>query len=136
MQTEPYVFFNGQCEAALKFYEQCLGAKTEAKLKYEGTPAAEEVPANWRDKILHAKLTVGETTMLASDAPPGHYKEPQGFSIALQVKDPAEAERVFYALAEKGTVTLPLQQTFWAPRFGMLVDRFGVPWMVNSEGAK
>jgi len=136
MQASPYLFFDGQCEAALKFYEKYLGAKIEAKTTHAGTPAAEEVPPEWRDKILHARFTVGDTVLMASDAPPGHFKQPQGFSVSLQVKDPAEAERVFHALAEKGTVTMPIQQTFWADRFGMLVDRFGIPWMVNSEGGK
>ena len=133
MQVSTYIYFNGQCEAALKFYEQCLGAKIDGLLKYRGTPGAEQVPPDWIDKILHARLIVGETSLLASDAPPGHYEEPKGFSIALQVKSPADAERIFRELSEKGKVTMPLQQTFWAPRFGMLVDRYGIPWMINCE---
>jgi PhnB protein len=133
MQMNPYLSFNGECEAALKFYERCVGAKIDGLLKYRGTPAAETVPPDWLDKILHARLIVGETSLLASDAPPGHFEQPKGFSVALQVKSPADAERIFRELAEKGKVTMPMQQTFWAPRFGMLVDRFGIPWMVNCE---
>src|SRR6185503_7935492 len=116
MQVSTYIFFNGKCEEALKFYEKCLGAKIDGLLKFRGTPAAETVPADWLDKILHARLIVGETSLLASDAPPGHFEEPKGFSIAFQVKSPADAERIFRELSEKGKVTMPLQQTFWAPR--------------------
>lgn len=133
MQANPYLTFDGRCEEAFKFYEKSLGAKIEAMVPHTGTPAAEQVPAEWRSKILHAKLTIGDTTLMASDAPPDRYQKPQGFSVALHVKDPAEAERVFKALAEKGSVLMELQQTFWAARFGMLVDRFGIPWMVNCE---
>jgi PhnB protein len=84
---------------------------------------------------MHARLVVGDAVLLASDAPPAHYSAPQGFSVALQIKDQAEAERVFQTLVENGRVTMPLQQTFWALRFGMLVDRFGIPWMINCEQA-
>ena len=133
MQLNPYLFFNGQCEAAFKFYEQCLGGKIEGMMTHAGTPAEEQVPTEWRDKILHARLIVGDQVLLASDAPPGRYEKPKGFFVHLQMKDPAEAERIFNALAEKGTIHMPMQQTFWAARFGMLADRFGIPWMVNCE---
>ncbi|MBI3894506.1 MAG: VOC family protein [Acidobacteria bacterium] len=135
MKVNPYLFFNGQCEAAFKFYEQCLGGKIEAMTIHAGTPAEEQVPPEWRNKILHARLTVGQDVLMGSDAPPGRYEAPKGFSIALNFKSPAEAERVFDALKEKGTVQMPLQQTFWAARFGMVVDQFGIPWMVNCEQA-
>ena len=133
MQLNSYLFFNGQCEAAFKFYEKCLGGKIDAMLTHAGTPAEAQVPANWRDKIMHARLIVGDEVLMGSDAPPEHFQQPQGFSVALGVDDPAEAERIFNALADKGTVRMPIQQTFWAVRFGMLVDRFGVPWMINCE---
>jgi PhnB protein len=135
MQLNPYLTFNGQCEAAFKFYEQCLGGKIVAMVAHAGTPAEEHVPAEWRNKILHARLIVGDEVLMGSDAPPDRYEEAKGFSVTLGVDDPADAERIFYALAEKGTVRMPLQQTFWALRFGMLVDRFGIPWMVNCEQA-
>jgi PhnB protein len=89
------------------------------------------VPAEWREKILHARMTIGDTVLLASDAPPGHYEKPAGFSVSIQLKDPEEAERIFHALAENGTVRMPIQETFWSPRFGMLVDEFDIPWMIN-----
>jgi PhnB protein len=129
MQVNLYLLFNGQCEAAFKFYATCLGGKINAMLPHEGTPAAADAPPDWLKKILHAHMTVGDPVLMASDCPPDRYKKPEGFSVAVQIKQPAEAERVFHALAEKGTVTMPLQETFW---FGMLVDQFGIPWMINS----
>jgi PhnB protein len=131
MKLNPYLIFNGECEAAFKFYEHCLGGKIDAMMPHAGTPAEEHVPAAWRDKILHASMTIDGEVLMASDAPPDQYQKPQGFSVTLHIKDPAEAERVFDALAEGGTIQMPLEQTFWATRFGMLTDRFGTPWMIN-----
>jgi PhnB protein len=135
MQLNPYLLFNGQCEAAFKFYEKCLGGKIVTMQPHAGTPAEGQVPAEWRSKILHARMTVGDQVLMASDAPPDRYQQPQGFSVTLQMNDPAKAESTFHALAENGKVQMPIQQTFWAARFGMLVDRFGIPWMVNCEKA-
>jgi PhnB protein len=135
MQLNSYLFFKGQCEEAFKFYEQCLGGKIEAMLPHEGSPAADHVPAEWRSKILHARMVVGDQVLMASDAPPGHFHTPQGFSVNIGVSDAKQAERIFHALAEEGKVTMPIAETFWATRFGMLVDRFGIPWMVNCEKA-
>jgi PhnB protein len=133
MQMNPYLTFNGQCEAAFKFYEKCLGAKIVMMMMHEGTPAAEHVPAEWRNKILHARLQIGDQVMMGSDAPPDRDEQPKGFSVSLNLDDPAEADRIFDALAEQGTVRMPIQKTFWAIRFGTLVDRFGIPWMINCE---
>jgi PhnB protein len=135
MQMNAYLRFNGQCEAAFKFYEQCLGGKIEVMMPHTGTPAAEHVPADWGNKILHARLNLGGETLMGSDAPPTCYEQPKGFSVSLQIKEPAEAERIFHVLAENGKVQMPIQKTFWAARFGMLIDRFGIPWMINCEGA-
>jgi len=87
----------------------------------------------WADKILHARMEVGGTVVMASDAPPQHYHEPTGFSLSVSTKDPAEADQIFAALSEGGTVAMPIQETFWAQRFGMLKDRYGTNWMVNCE---
>jgi PhnB protein len=133
MQINPYLLFTGQCEEAFKFYEKLLGGKIEMIMTHEGTPAAAQVPAEWLKKILHARIVVGGHVLMGSDAPPGRQEKPQGFSVSLSVKEPAEAERLFQALAENGAVRMPIQETFWAKRFGMLVDRFGIPWMVNCE---
>ncbi|HEY3024808.1 MAG TPA: VOC family protein [Pyrinomonadaceae bacterium] len=135
MQLNPYLLFNGNCEAAFKFYEQVLGGKIEGMLTHAGTPAEQQVPAEWRDKILHARMTVGDTALMASDAPPGRYDQPKGFSVSIMLKNVADGERIFNALAENGTVQMPFQQTFWSPGFGMCVDRFNIPWMVNCTPA-
>lgn len=133
MRLDTYLLFNGECEAAFKFYEKCLGGKIEGLITHAGTPAAEHVPAEWRDKILHARMTVGDQALMASDAPPGHYKQPQGFSVSIQLKDKAEGERIFNELSANGSVQMPFEQTFWAAGFGMCTDSFGIPWMVNCE---
>ena len=133
MQLNPYLFFNGTCEEAFKFYEKCLGGKIEAMMTHAGTPAEAQTPPEWRNKILHARLVVDGQLLMGSDAPPDRREEPKGFSVSLQMKDPAVAERIFHALAENGNVRMPIQETFWAARFGMLVDRFGIPWMINCE---
>ncbi len=135
MQINPYLHFNGQCEEAFNFYAQCLGGKIEFMLTYSGTPVEQHVPAEWRNKILHATLAVGDQILQGADGPPETYKEPQGFSVSLNLKDPAQAERIFHTLAENGKVQMPLQKTFWAALFGMLVDQFGIPWMINCEPA-
>ena len=135
MQLNPYLNFNGECEAAFRFYEQCLGGKMVFMMTHGESPIAEQVAPEWRNKIIHATLTVGDRVLMGSDAPPEHYEKPKGFSVSLSVDNPQEAERIFNALAEKGTVQMPLQKTFWSPGFGMLVDRFGIPWMVNCEQA-
>jgi PhnB protein len=136
MQLNPYLTFNGQCEAAFKFYEQCLGGKIVMMMNHGESPMAEQTVEAWRDKILHAQLAIGDIVLMGSDSPPDYFEKPQGFSVNLQIEDVAEAERVFQALAESGTVRMPLQETFWAKRFGMFVDRFGTPWMINcSESA-
>jgi PhnB protein len=133
VKISPYLFFKGQCETAFKFYEKHLGAKILMMMPHEGTPAAEHVPPEWRSKIMHGRLAVGDQVLMGSDAPPGHDADMSGFSISLDFADPAEADRVFNALAENGTVRMPIGPTFWALRFGMLVDQFGTPWMINCE---
>ena len=133
MQLNPYLSFNGKCEAAFRFYERCLGGKIEFMLTYGDSPMAAQVPADWRHKIMHAYLVVGDKVLMGSDTPPERYEGPKGFSVSLSIDTPTDAERVFHALAENGTVQMPLQETFWALRFGTLVDQFGIPWMVNCE---
>ena len=133
MQLNPYLMFNGTCEEALKFYEQTLGAKIDAVMKNEGSPAAEHMPPDWGDKVLHARFTVGNNVVMASDAPPGHYSQPQGFSISVGLNDAARGEEIFNKLAQGGSTQMPFGPTFWAKGFGMCVDRFGIPWMVNCE---
>ena len=136
MQLSPYVNFNGQCEAAFKFYEQVLGAKISFMTTWGEMPGAEQFPAQTHKLIMHATLTVGGQTLMGADAPPDRYEQPAGMNVSIQVNDKAEGERIFNALAENGNVTRPFQQTFWSPGFGMCVDQFGIPWMVNCEQAR
>ena len=96
---------------------------------------ADHVPAGWSDKVMHGNLTIGDQALMGADAPPGRYEEPKGISLSLHIKSVADAERIFDELAEGGRVVMPLEKTFWAARFGMLVDRFGIPWMINCEGS-
>jgi len=135
MQLNAYLNFNGDCETAFKFYEECLGGKIVRMQTHGDSPMADQVPVGWRDRIIHARLDVGATVLLGSDARPEHYQKPQGLSVSLSVAKPEDAERIFKALAENGTVQMPIQKTFWSARFGMVVDRFGIPWMVNCDQA-
>ena len=134
MQMSPYLSFKGECEAAFSFYEQCLGGTLGAIFRYGGTPLAGDVPADWSDKVMHGSVTVGGQVLMGADVAPSAYEAPKGFSLSLQIKDTTEAERVFEELARDGQVVLALEKTFWAERFGMVVDRFGIPWLINCEG--
>lgn len=134
MELHPYLNFNGDCREAFTFYHQVLGGTIEAMLTHEGTPAAEHTAPEWLDKIMHARLVVDGAVLMASDVPPEYQTETKGFAVSLHVKETAEAERIFAALSEGGKVTLPIQATFWAERFAMFTDRFGIPWMINCEG--
>lgn len=131
MHFSPHLSFNGQCETAFQYYERHLGGKILTRFTYEGTPAADQVPPEWQKKIIHATMTIGGQSVMGADAPPSRYETPRGFSITLGMQDAAEAERVFNALADKGAVVMPLQKTFWAERFGMVIDQFNIPWMIN-----
>ena len=133
MELNPYLTFNGQCEAAFKFYEKVFGGKIEAMMTFGSSPIAEQTPPEWRNKIMHARMSVGGKTLMASDAPPDRYEAMKGIMVTLGIDDPGEAERIFRALSERATIQMPIQKTFWAERFGMLVDKFGTPWMVNCE---
>jgi len=135
VQISPYLSFNGQCEAAFRFYEKCLGGKLGEIFRYAGTPVAEQVPADWQNKVMHGSLAIGDHVLMGSDVAPGRYERPKGFSLSLQMKSTAQAERIFDLLAKDGTVMMPLEKTFWAARFGMLVDQFGIPWLINCEGS-
>jgi PhnB protein len=133
MKVNPYIFFNGNCEEAFKYYARITGGTIQAMMPHGGTPAESHVPAEWKTKIMHASMTIGDTALMASDAPPGHYQKPQGFSVSLNVTDAAEGERIFNALADGGKVNMPYAKTFWAAGFGMLVDRYDIPWMINCQ---
>ncbi len=136
MQLNPYLSFNGQCETALKFYEQVLGAKTTFKQTWGDSPMCDQMPVEARDSIMHATLEVGGSTLMCADSPPDRYEQPKGIHVALHFRDKAEGKRVFQGLSEGGTVEMPFQATFWSGGFGMCVDQFGIPWMVNCDPAE
>ena len=135
MALNPHISlsFNGQCEAAFRFYERCLGGRIVSIFTWGKSPMAGEAPPGWADKVMYASLTIGETLISGSDVPPAHYEPPRGFEIMIEPDDPVDAERIFHALAENGTVGMPIQETFWSVRFGVLVDQFGIRWSVNCE---
>ncbi|OEZ83651.1 hypothetical protein JAB8_42940 [Janthinobacterium sp. HH106] len=132
MRIEPYLQFNGNCAQALEYYRQHLHGTDLCLMPYRGTPMQEQVKEDWYDKIMHGSVQLGPTMLMGSD---GGYDEGakgmSGSSICLTVDTPEEAERAFAALARDGAIQMPMEETFWAKRFGMLKDQFGVAWMVN-----
>lgn len=135
MKLSTYLMFEGNCREAFTHYHKVLGGKIQAMMDHKGTPAEEHVPAEWRDKILHACLEIEGQLLMASDAPPNNSDGPmRSVSVSVGVATPEEAERIFAGLSEGGAkITMPMAETFWSPRFGMLTDRFGTNWMVGAE---
>ena len=134
MHVEPYLFFDGRCEEAVEFYRKALGAKVEMVMRYKESPEPPPpgmVAPGSENKVMHASFKVGDSTVMASDVPNNEKQVIQGFSLSLNVKTAAEADRFFNARADGGKVQMPLSKTFWSPRFGMVADRFGVGWMIN-----
>jgi PhnB protein len=135
MEFSPYLNFNGTCAAAFKYYEQVLGGRIDFLQTHGDSPMKEHVPPDWYDKVIHASLTVDGQVLMGSDAPDDHYAPAQGMYVSIHVATTTEGKRIFDALAQGGKVTMPYAQTFWSPGFGMVVDRFGTPWMVNAKAA-
>jgi PhnB protein len=133
MELNAYLVFNGKCREAFTFYERCFGGKIEAIMTVGESPMAEQAPPDQRNNVIHARMVVDGKVLMGSDAPAAMYEQPKGFSVTITVDDPGRAERLFNELAQGGSIRMPLQQTFWSPRFGMLVDRFGIPWMISCS---
>ena len=131
IHTSVSLVFSGECDAAFALYQRCLGGPVTFRLTWGESPMADQAPPDWRDRILHATMTVGDTLVHGADPLPGAYERPQGFQLQLNLDDVAEADRIFATLAQGGRIIVPLQQTFWARRFGAVVDRFGIPWGIN-----
>lgn len=132
MQASAYIFFrDGQCRPALEFYARALGAAAPTLMRWADSPMADEMPPEWQERIMHGEIAHEGGLIMASDGRPGFAEAPSGFAVMVHVRTPEEAERVFAALAEGGSVAMELAETFWAERFGMLSDRFGVRWMVG-----
>ena len=138
MQLVAYLLFDGNAEEAFDFYARSLGGKVTRLSRFGEAPPEMPMPPEMRDKVMHIRLEVGDAVLMASDAMSsmGPYEPIKSCSVAIQLDAPAEAERIFHALAEGGTVQMPIGETFWSARFGMLVDRYGVPWMVNCPPAQ
>ncbi|HEV7586674.1 MAG TPA: VOC family protein [Longimicrobium sp.] len=133
MRINPYLNFNGTCAEAFRFYEQVLGGKITFMQTHGESPMRDQTPPDWHDAVMHVTLEVDGQMLMGSDAPGEYYEKPQGFSVSVHPEDAEGAERIFNALAEGGQVRMPLEKTFWAARFGMLVDRYGTPWIINCE---
>lgn len=134
MFVQNYLSFEGRCEEAIEFYKRAVGAEVQMLLRFKDSPEPPppgQAKPGTENKIMHASFRIGDTVLMASDGECGGKAEFKGFGLALSVKDAAAADKAFNALADGGQVTLPLTKTFWSPRFGMLLDRFGVSWMVN-----
>lgn len=130
----PYLTYNGNCREAMQFYCDRLGASLQMLMRIGDAPMADQIPADQHDRVMHARIQLNGLVLMASDAMSGFpFEGYKGFSLSLNPTDPAEAERLFAALADGGTVTMALEKTFWARLFGTVTDRFGVPWMVNCE---
>ena len=134
MQVQPYLFFDGRCEEAIEFYKKALGAKVEMLMRFKEAPEKSADPnmcaPGSADKIMHSCFKVGETSIMASDGRCMGKPDFKGFSLSIDAKDDVEAERLFAALADGGQVQMPMTETFFASRFGMVADKFGVGWMV------
>ncbi len=131
MRVNPYLSFNGTCAEAFRFYEKALGGTIQMMMTYGDSPEAARTPPEMKDRVMHVALDAGGTIIMGGDAPMNMFKPAQGFCVSLGIDDESEAERTFKNLSEGATIQMPLQETFWAKKFGMLIDRFGTPWMVN-----
>jgi PhnB protein len=136
MHIHTHLHFDGRCREAFDLYADTLGGKLALAVTFDQTPMADRTTEAWRSKIAHARLEVGDSVLLGTDAPPDRYQTPRGSDIMLSVDTPAEAARIFAVLSEQGTVGMPLAETFWARSFGTCTDRFGISWMINCEKPK
>jgi len=133
MQVQPYLFFDGRCEEAIEFYRRALRAEVTMLMRFKDSPEPQPpgmIPPGSENKVMHASMRIGETTVNASDGECGGKPSFEGFALSLDAANEAEADKLFAALSEGGQVKLPLTKTFFSPRFGMVADRFGITWMV------
>jgi len=133
MSCHPNLTFDGRCEAAFRLYEECFRGKTVFQMTYENAPGDFGALPDWGKKIFHATFEASGMKFAGGDQPPERYQKPQGFAMQYNLSDPGEADRIFSRLSANGTVQMPLQETFWAARFGVVTDEFGIPWVINCE---
>ena len=131
MQVNPYLSFDGRCEAAFELYAQCLGGRIGSIFRYAGSSLSDQVPADWQNKVMHGTLTIGDLVLMGADVAPDRYEAPKGFSLSIHIEDASDGERIFHELGKDGRIVVALEKTFWADRFGMVVDRFGMSWLIN-----
>ena len=137
MKVQAYVSFHGRCEEALEFYKKSIGAEVTGLMRWKDSPdETMKSPPGYEEKVMHAAFRIGETELMADDGMGEKQAEFRGMTLAIEVADDAKAKRIFAALGEGGIVTMPLMKTFWTSSFGMLTDKFGVPWMVNVAAPK
>ena len=129
MEASTYLNFDGQCEEAFAFYARTFGGKVETLMRWGDMPGGPSTPG-MEKKVMHAHLKIGDTAILAADSPPDRKVAHSGFNVTIGVDSTPEAERVFAALSDGGNVTMPIAETFFAHRFGMVTDRYGIPWMI------
>lgn len=131
MNLNPYLFYDGDCAEAFRFYAEVTGWRLETMMRFGDSPQCDEIPDEHHDRIIHASLETGNGVLMASDCLPGHYRAPAGTALAVSLDDAKEASRVFDALGEGGRVDMPLEEAFFAHAFGMLTDRYGLSWMIS-----
>lgn len=132
MKIYPYLNFDGNCQEAFEFYAKVFGGKILGIQKYGDAPAGEEINPTWNDRVMHAQMSIGDAMLMASDTPPDWFHKPQGIYVFIQIDEVADAERIFEQLSEGAEIHMPMQEQFWAKRFGMLVDKYGTPWMISG----
>jgi PhnB protein len=132
MQISPHLCFDGQCRTAFAAYQQILGGQIQTMLTYGESPVAAQFESQWHDRILHASLQFGNVELSGADSSPRDYRKPQGFFVTLSIEGAARGKQIFASLADGGKVHVPFQPTFWSPGFGALIDRFAIPWEINS----
>lgn len=130
MQIQPYLFFDGRCEEAVEFYKKAVGAKVDMLMQFKQAPDQSMISPGSAEKVMHGSIKIGNSTVLVSDGRNTGKPNFQGFSLTIYAKDGAEADKLFGALGEGGEVRMPMDKTFFARRFGMLADKFGVGWMI------
>ena len=128
-----YLAFDGKCKEAFEFYQTILGGDIAMMMTYGDSPAGENTPEDQRNRIMHARLQIGDNVLMGGDAPTTYFSTPQGFSVSIGLKDVVEGQRIFSALSENAKIMMPFEKTFWASGFGMLIDKYGTPWMLNCE---
>jgi PhnB protein len=136
MRISPHLCFDGQCREAMQLYQSILGGKIETMLTYGESPMASSTDSQWHNRIVHATLLVGDVELTGVDMIPDSYQRPQGFFVTLGVDGVERARQIFRSLCQNGTVRVPFEKTFWSPGFGVLVDRFGIPWEINASGGQ